>query len=169
MCTCRYQAQSNLFCYQSELMLRMKFSILRSCLCATSCDLELHALLYTFKSGLLDFFPDTALQPSRTPAPDCLQFLQFVGIMRILPNLNSYKKYTRGIISVAGALLERTWNRLPSCNYSLSFLQACNLNHINMPNFFCESFSCLDREERVSWEDSQELYILKYYEAGEPL
>lgn len=127
MFTCRYQAQSNLFCYQSELMLRMKFSILRSCLCATSCDLELHALLYTFKSGLLDFFPDTALQPSRTPAPDCLQFLQFVGIMRILPNLNSYKKYTRGIISVAGALLERTWNKLPSCNYSLSFLQACNL------------------------------------------
>lgn len=151
-------------------MLKMKFSIARSCLCATSYDLELHAVLYTFKSGLLDFFPDPALQPSPAPAPDCLPFLQFAGIMRILPNLYSYKKYTRGIIPVAGALSERAWNRLPSCNHALSFLQACNLNHINMLNFFCESFSCLEREEKVSWEDSQELlYILKFYEGGEPL
>lgn len=148
MCTCRYQAQSNLFCFQSELMLKMKFSISRSRLCATFYDMELRAVLYTFKSGLLDFFPDPALlQPSPAPAPDCLPFLQFVGLMRILSNLYSYEKYTSGIIPVAGALSERAWNKLPSCNHAHSFLQACNLNHTNMPNFFCESFSCLEREE----------------------
>lgn len=128
-------------------MLKMEFSILRSRLCATSYDLELRAVLYAFKSGLLDFFPDPVLQPSPAPAPDCLLFLQFVGKMRILSNLYSYKKYTSGIIPVAGALSERAWNKLPSCNHGLSFLQACNLNHTNMPNFFCESLSCLDREE----------------------
>lgn len=100
----------------------MKFSISRSCLCATSYDRELHAVLYTFKSGLLDFFPDPILQPTPAAAPDCLPILQFVGIMRILPNPQSYKKYTRGIIPVAGALSERAWHRLPSCNHALSFL-----------------------------------------------
>lgn len=44
---------------------------------------------------------------------------QFVEIMRILLNLYSYKKYTRGIIPVAGARSERAWNRLPSCNHAL--------------------------------------------------
>lgn len=109
MCTCPYQAQSNSSWFQSELVSKVKFSISRSRLWATSYRLELHVVLYTIKSDLLGFFPDPfpnphQPQPQTGPPPH-----QFVRIMRMLHNLHSNMKSARGIIPMAGALSERSW------------------------------------------------------------
>lgn len=58
--------------------------------------------------GLLSWPPP---QPPLAPDPACLSLLQFVGIMRPLPNLHSNMKSTRGIIPMDGTLSEWAWTQ----------------------------------------------------------
>lgn len=103
-------------------------------LCGASC--VLHSQIWPF--GLLSrtLTPPVASSSPRLTS-SCL--LQFVCIMKI-PNLHSNMKSARVIIPMAGALFQEAWCRLPSCSHACMLPQECDLNHINLLNFFCVSF-----------------------------